>query len=276
MQPSDKDLQCDEARELFWPANDGELQVTDSLQLERHLAGCESCRQAFSRTGQFNQRLKRDTIDEEELALETEALWQKISHAMDARDARRYPGAGDAVAEISTARGRRGFLMAGSAAAAVAVTGVGLNLLNNESPDVVGEAVSDFLTFRAGGMTLNVVDKNPRELRQWFAERVAFDVAVSPVSPSGFDLVGGRLCSFLNRRLVFVYYQKGDAGVSVYMMTDDGLTTPKNNLVSAGNRKVSVNRVNGVATAAWHVDDLIFAAVSDLPQAELLEFVSAM
>ncbi|MFK7965910.1 MAG: hypothetical protein AB8C46_18275 [Burkholderiaceae bacterium] len=162
-----------------------------------------------------------------------------------------------------------------SAAVAAVIGGIGINLLKPGNENVVvAEAVNDFLTFRASGKTLHVTDDKPAHVKQWLASRVSFDIPIDPTPPDGFTLSGGRLCSFLERRLVFFYYQRQEQAVSVYLMDEDGLTLPKSQKQVLADKEVSVASLNGVTHVMFRRDGLIYVVVSDLQAPELLEFAA--
>ena len=77
-------------------------------------------------------------------------------------------------------------------------------------------------------------------------------------------------------RLVFVHYQNGSAGMSLYLMNGNGLDVPDQPLTRAGARQVSTHVVNGLTTALWQADGLVYVAVSDTTGADLLDFVAAI
>ncbi|MGB7299450.1 MAG: zf-HC2 domain-containing protein [Burkholderiaceae bacterium] len=264
-------MQCDQARELIWPDHDGELNGQQASDLHVHMQSCTACTAQWHETAGLRIQLGRGVASDEAVSVEVETLWNKVRRSFDEYDATQGQTIHAAPAQLS---GRRSFLISGAVAASVVAGVTGYSRFFAESPDVVTEAVTDFLTFRAGGMTLNVIDNSPEPLKRWLTERVDFDIAISAAPPEGFRLVGGRLCSFLNRRLVFIYYEKAGSGVSLYLMNDRGLSVPDSNLVKVGERQVSASTIDGVAAATWAADGLVFAAVSDLPQKELLEFLS--
>ena len=267
-------MDCDKAREAISSSMDGEPLGIDVASLDTHLDTCESCREYAQQVVVLDERLRAmPTVGID--AMQSSSRWAKLRLALDDHDRKQLESTGSNPAWSRV--GRRRILFAGlsSAAAAVVVGGIGISLLKPGDENVVAtEAVNDFLTFRASGKTLHVMDGNPANVKQWLASRVSFDIPIDPTPPDGFTLSGGRLCSFLERRLVFFYYQRQEQAVSVYLMDEDGLALPKSKKKVLAGKEVSVASLNGVTHVMFRRDGLIYVVVSNLQAAELLAFAA--
>jgi len=266
-------MDCEKAREAISSAIDGESPGVDTSGLDSHLETCSACRQYAQQLVKLDERLRQMPAVGVSTS-ESESRWARVSLALDSRDRenartgeRRFQAQGS---------GRRRVMFAGLSAAAVAVVaGVGIRLTgSNAENSVAAEAVNDFLTFRANGKTLHVMNAEPAHVKQWLAERVSFDIPIDPTPPVGFKLAGGRLCSFLERRLVFFYYQRQEHAVSVYLMNEEGLSLPKGHRQQLAGKEVSVASLNGVTHVMFRRDGLIYVVVSDLQTPEVLDFAA--
>lgn len=266
-------MDCEKAREAISSAIDGEPLGVDASGLDSHVETCPACRQYALQLATLDERLRKIPAVGVS-ADESDSRWARVSLALDAHDLK-HARADERRSQLQVT-GRRRVMFAGLSAAAVAiVAGVGIRLtVSNEENAVAAEAVNDFLTFRANGKTLHVMNAEPADVKQWLAARVSFEIPIDPTPPAGFKLAGGRLCSFLERRLVFFYYQRQEHAVSVYLMNEDGLSLPDGHRQQLAGKEVSVASLNGVTHVMFRRDGLIYVVVSDLQAPEVLDFAA--
>lgn len=290
----DLEMSCGEARASA-AAVEQDPAVDEAVALRRHLESCLECQRFVSELKCLDSSLKQ----EQSLRIDMDALWGRISDNFDEEDRRQagealvddasLPNAANDSKAPSADTGRfavsdKPFLTRRSAMAAGIAAGF-LSLLgaweyqhssSNQSPDVVAEVVNDFLTFRASGDALHIVGSVPDEVKGWLATRVDFEIPFEPTPPDHFRLVGGRLCSFLKRRLAFFHYEMGNHAISLYVMNEEGLSLPFSKPKNIGNRRVSAASLRGVASIAWKDEGLMYVAVSDLTENDLLEFAGSI
>ena len=137
---------------------------------------------------------------------------------------------------------------------------------------IITETIGDFVTFRVRGYPLDIKSSEPSVIMRWLAERVDFRLPSGVVPPPGFRLVGGRLCSFLNRRLVFFLFKRGKTAASLYVMSDAGLALPDD----IGAQAVVVHSSKGFSNVFWRNGGLLYVIVSNLPEAEAERFAEAL
>jgi len=263
-------VKCEEARTAVDEIFDRELNGDDAAALVAHLTDCPACAEYASDELAMRRKLAQALADDGD----TDALWQRISAAMDTQDlAKDHPGA---AAERFPTLPRRMFMKVGIAASVLLVAGVAgiYTTSRRTSPDLVAETVSDYLTFRASGQKLHVDNQRPEFVKRWLEERIDFDISVGTVPPKGFQLAGGRLCSFLGRRLVFLQYRSGDRSAALYVMSGAGLSLPNTKKVRIGSRDVTATSSRGITNIAWDAGGLIYVLVSDLTESEAFKFVT--
>ena len=267
-------MDCAAAREALSAALDGELGAAERARLDRHLRGCAGCAGYARQLPDLNAMLHTELSDDSD----ADALFARVRAALDAEDAARSSETAAAPANDRGAPVTRRRLLAGGGIAAALLLGVGgaglYRARDAGATEVVAETVNDFLTFRASGRKLHVAGAAPDEVRRWLAERVNFDIPMGIAPPPGFELTGGRLCAFLNRRLVFLHYEMGPHGVSLYVMNEEGLELPTRQRRRAGTRQVAATSLKGVTNVAWRDEGLVFVVVSDLGEPEVLDFVA--
>lgn len=259
-------LTCEQAQEAVSAAMDGELAAADRQALDRHLQGCEACAAYAEQLSYLQSALPGQLSDD----TDTAAIWDRVQTVIDA---------GERAAEAHQAgirNPRRRFLKAGLAASlAMVAGGAGLyGLMVTPPQDVIAETVNDYLTFRASGKKLHILDSRHETVAGWLAQRVDFDVALRNGAPLDFQLLGGRLCSFLGRRLVFLHFTKSDYETSLYVMRDDGLTLPAPANRSAGGRALLTRNLRGVTSAAWQQSGLIYVVVANMDEDALIAFAA--
>ena len=257
---------CAEIREIVSAAIDDETNQAEILVLDRHLEDCEDCARYAMQVAYLQNVLPEQLSDD----ADAQAIWARAQRIIDLTEP---------AAETRTAQPvvpRRKLIRYGLAASlAFAVGGTGyLGYHMASSSNVLSEAVNDHLTFRASGKKLHIRDSRQDVVTRWLEDRIDFDVAVRSAAPAGFDLVGGRLCSFLGRRLVFLHYKKGVHDASLYIMRDDKLRLPAPHNRSAGGRDLLVESLQGVTSAAWRQAGLIYVVVANMDADALLDFAS--
>ena len=123
---------------------------------------------------------------------------------------------------------------------------------------------------------VDIESTDPAFLRTWFIERVDFAPPAVTAHVDDAALIGGRLCLFLARRVASYMYRAGGHVISLYVMKEDGLTTPASPVVRVGGREVTLQRTGAFGHMTWREGGLLYSLVSDLPQAHLLEFAGGL
>lgn len=257
---------CAEVREIVSAAIDGEADQAEISVLDRHLEECEDCARYAMQISYLQNALPAQLSDD----TDPEAVWRR---------AQRFIDRAEEAAEAHGARpvtSRRTLLKYGLAASlALTIGGTGfLGYRLASSPDVIAEAINDHLTFRASGKKLHIQDARQDVVADWLEDRVDFDVALRNGTPAGFQLVGGRLCSFLGRRLVFLHFKNANHDASLYIMRDEGLRLPAPDTRSARDGGVWVGEQQGVTSAAWQQAGLIYVVVANMGAPAVLDFAA--
>ncbi len=265
---------CREAREAISARLDCELDKEQTSRLESHIQECEACRRHLQCLEALNQTLKTELSEPQD----TTALWARVSRAIDVdydQTHNEQPILPPTV-QLPTNLPRRNILSMAVAAGVVLSTG-GLVLhyaTTDQSGEVNLEIVNDFLTYRISGKKQDILGENVDLVTGWLATRVDFEIPVKSAESAGFVLTGGRLCSFLNRRLVALQYRQGDHALSFYIMIATDLDLPESGTHKIGNRWVSAASLKGLTNVIWQSEGLVFAAVSDLDKPQVFDFIA--
>lgn len=244
---------------------DGEANDAEVVALRKHLHECRDCEAHFEALSILHIRLREELID----STDPDAVWQRVSAELDAEDAR--------LRQKNTRSSGRGFArrwaplaMAAMLLLAIFMGSSGPWTSTIDALPVVTETNRDYETFRVSGRSLDVSAVRPGEIKKWMAAKLDFELPSNMSGPAGFKLAGGRLCSFLNRRLAFFQYENGNAGLSLYVMKRAGLDLPAMSDIA------TVQAPQGFTTVIWQHDGLVYLLVSELPENEVQALAEGM
>lgn len=222
---------------------DNELDAANVAMVEAHVARCEHCREELERLQSVRNLLRTEGV----------------SHAAPEGLAKRIA----ALPEISPRAASENRLpswlapgLAGALAASLAM--VTLLPLTIPSP-VDQELVSSHVRSLQPGHLTDVQTTNRHIVKPWFNGRIDFSPPVPELADQGFPLVGGRLDSIGGKTVAAIVYHRRLHTVNLFVW-------PAKN----GSDRSFVK--DGFAVTEWSRNGLRYAAVSDIPPAELRQF----
>jgi anti-sigma factor RsiW len=222
---------------------DGELDAANIALVEAHVARCEGCREELERLQAVRRLLAADGVRHEA----PEGLDRRIAELPElspARTPRRLPG--------WLAPG-----VAGALAAALAIVALTGPLQQQSALDQ--QIVSSHVRSLQPGHLIDVRTSDRHVVKPWFNGRIDFSPPVPELADRGFPLVGGRLDSIDGKTVPAIVYKRRLHTVNVYVWPS----------VNARSRETVKD---GFAIEEWSKDGMRFAAVSDIPAAELRQF----
>lgn len=254
------ELSCQKVREGLSALLDGAVGVAEEKMLVQHIAHCSGC---------ASYKVSLETLDmitsDDDLGKEAEdKIWSAV---LDEITAQGTDQTADDTPVYQKLKLRNGAYKHGIAA--VLLVGLlfgGWQIARNEfvAGPVLDHTLTDFAKFQSTGEVLDVAAKNPDGLLLWMSARVEFELPKHIIVPAGLNVSGGRLCSFLDRKLAFLSYSAGENDIGLYIANADGLDVPRD-----GNLSVQTLEEGGLTAVSWHQDDLVYVAVSDLPVGDL-------
>lgn len=247
---------------------DGETSPEWTRLIEDHLPGCPVCQTRVDELRALS-RIVRSGLSSERAPSD---LWSRI-------DAELPPTVGPTSARREAGWWRRTARPLALAASVALLLGIGSAVSFwqwRADYSVIAAPVQDFTTYRLSGRALDVESRDPIEVEGWFEARLAFELPRVKARIAGFDLVGGRLCWFLDRRISALAYERGDDVISVYVMADHDLALPEATFEPRLAMSRSVHQVDSVNNMIWHRDGLIYTIVSDLEKDDLSIFLAAL
>lgn len=256
-------MNCHEIRSRLEAYVDSRVDPEEHPAIREHLASCASCRAEIRLIGEVEKRMRAAFVAD----VPPEALRQRVD-AILSRDR-----------ELETARGPWAGSWRAAAAAAVvllAVLGATLGSLGVYPPGstqagVIPASIEELQTFIESQRPFDIASRDPLEVRHWFEGKVDFTPPTPPVL-ADLNLVGGRLCFFLDRRIAAYMYRADGQVISLYVMREAGLGRPGGEPARLdGREEVVVGELVGFHGAFWRADELAFALIADLPRDHLLD-----
>jgi anti-sigma factor (TIGR02949 family) len=247
---------------------DGETSPEQTRLIEKHLTSCSTCLARVDELRALSRTLKSGLSSDRAPS----DLWTRIE--------KRLPPAAENADPIQPAgwwRDRaRPLALAASVALLLGIGGSVAWWQGQANYAVIAAPVQDFTTYRLSGRALDVESSDPSVIEAWFGERLTFELPSLKARVAGFDLVGGRLCGFLDRRISALAYERGDQRIAVYVMADHDLALPEASFAPELKLSRSVHEVDDVNTMIWHEGGLVYSVVSDLKKDDLSIFLAAL
>ncbi len=266
-------MDCNETRSLLEADVDGELDLVRHLEIERHLAVCPVCAERAealrARQTALRERLPRFAAGAE--------LAQRIRTAIRAEAgtptsvAAAPPASTNVVSFPPPAAATRRSVMpwsfwTTSGLAASLMLAVGLGFLlghgNAAGERLVTEAVAEHVRSLQVDHLLDVVSTDQHTVKPWFAGKLDFSPPV--VDLPDFKLVGGRLDHIDDHAAAALVFHRRQHAINLFIWPSSR--------ASIGS---TTTTRDGYHVQTWTDRDLNFLAISEIPAAELNDFVAA-
>jgi anti-sigma factor RsiW len=222
---------------------DGELDAANTALVEAHVARCDGCRDELERLQAFRSLLGSEGVR----YIAPETLRQRIA----------------ALPELSPKTGNRNWLpgwLAPGFAGALAATLAFVVFVPTSSQSVVDEEIvsSHVRSLQPGHLT-DVQTTNQHIVKPWFNGKIDFSPPVPELADAGFPLAGGRLDSIDGKTVAAIVYHRRLHTVNLFVWP--AKDSSERSFVK-----------DGFSVKEWSRNGLRFAAVSDIPTAELQQF----
>jgi anti-sigma factor RsiW len=232
--------------EQLQAALDGELDAAGMLEFERACAADPALAAEFARAKALDAALRR--------ALPIEAAPEGLRarvEAMAAAPGRRAP------IRDAPWRAMAASLLVG------ALAGYGALSLRPVASVEDRTLVSAFMRTRIGGQSVDIASSDRHTVKPWLAGRAPLAVAALDLSSSGFPLAGGRVEVVDGKIAPTLVYRRREHRIDVTELP-----------LSGAGENTRLSRLDGYRLAHWSDSDRAYVAVSDLPEAELADFVA--
>jgi len=232
---------------------DAEVDAVAAADIERHVEGCEECRQHLADLERARGALRRDLTD----FRASPALRARISQALDAESraatAQRRPS--------GRARWRAPpFWMGAASGVGVSAIAAALVLLLL-TPLLNNPLVDDLMAAHMRSLMpthlIDVASTDKHTVKPWFAGHADVSPVVADFADAGYRLIGGRTDYLEHQRSAVVVYQHGAHVINVFSWV-------------ANNRHLPGSAIrDGYHLLFWQTGDLEYCAVSDTGWDEL-------
>jgi len=244
-------MDCQESQNQRQVYLDGELDLTRSLEQEKHLRECSKCSQAFDAS-----RLMQNALRSDSLRFQPPAGLEKRVRAKLRRD-------GGARAQTF---GWRWLIPATSAAILVILFAAYLLTRTPADNLIASEIVSSHVrSMMTPTHLFDVPSEDPHTVKPWFDGKLDFSPPVKDLSSKGFALIGGRLDYIANRPVAVMIYQRRKHVINLFVWP-----------ASSGDTKPAAQVRQGYNLIHWTKSGMTFWAVSDLNLAELQQLAEEL
>ena len=234
-------------RELLHAYADGELDLANTRETERHLQSCADCRGTEGAIRELRSALTSGAP-----AYRAPAHLRRNVRAALRREAK------------STRQTLSPWLMfaTGAAFAAVLVGAVLFQTMPGTRGNIVDQVVASHVRSLLAAHLVDVVSSDQHTVKPWFDGKIDFAPEVRDLSANGFPLAGGRLDYLDGKTVVALVYQRHKHPINLFI-------TP-----ASTNRDTSptVTSRRGYNVFSWTRGGMNYWAVSDLNQDELRQF----
>jgi anti-sigma factor RsiW len=247
---------CDDARLLMHGHLDGELDLADDLEVQRHIDECPRCASEYAALRAMRTRLKDEAFRFEAPA----ALKEKIRRALPASTPARSNG-------YQSRRGpwvqrTVGFAVPMAIGAMLALIIAPRTIAPALNQRLANEVVDSHVRSLMATHLMDVASTDQHTVKPWFNGKLDFSPPVNDFVKDGFPLVGGRLDYIEGRPVAALVYQHGKHVINVFMWPTTGTATSAERIETEHGYNVEQMTVAGMN--CW--------VVSDLNQLELDKF----
>jgi anti-sigma factor RsiW len=235
-------------RELLHAYVDGELDLANIRETERHLQSCVDCRGTERAIHELRSALTSDAP-----AYRAPTHLRKSVRAALRREAK------------SSRQTLSPWLTFATGAVFAAVI-LGFALFQTtratRTNAIVDQVVANHVRSLLAVQLVDVVSSDQHTVKPWFDGKIDFAPEVRDLSADGFPLVGGRLDYLDGKTVVALVYQRNKHPINLFI-------TPEP--TSRSTSPIVITR-RGYNVFSWTNNGMKYWAVSDLNQAELREF----
>jgi len=238
----------DNIRELLHAYVDGELDLANTRETERHLQNCADCLETENAI-----RDLRGALTSEATAYRAPPHLRRNVRAALRREAK------------ATQQTLSPWLMFATGAAFAALI-LGFALLQTtratRTDAIVSQVVANHVRSLLASQLVDVVSSDQHTVKPWFDGKIDFAPEVRDLSTNGFPLVGGRLDYLDGKTIAALVYHRNKHPINLFI-------TPA--LTTRSTSPTAVTR-RGYNIFSWTNNGMKYWAISDLNQAELREF----
>jgi anti-sigma factor RsiW len=238
-------MTCHEVEPLLGAYLDNELDLSNSITLERHLGECAACATQYRSLEELRNEIAESGLryrPTPEFARNVSALAGKSDRQ------KRWTGWGRTAVLVATA------------AAVFIPLGVFLRP-PSASPSMDRELLDNHLRSLMVSHLVDVPSSDHHTVKPWFQGKLNFSPAVPDLAEQGFVLVGGRVEMLGGRPAAAIVYKRREHVVNLYIAPSQRADAPP-----------ALTESQGFRILHWEQNGMSYWAVSDVNAADLWVF----
>jgi len=246
-------VDCRQAQTLMDGHLDGELDLANHLEIERHIADCPACREMLESRRALNG------------AIRAHAPYHAAPAAAAARIHAALDRTGVAGIRAALRPPARWLSLAASMAFAVFLGSGVTYWLAQPPPDelLARQAIAGHVrSLMVAGRVTDVSSSDKHAVKPWFNGKLDFSPPVLDFTTQGFPLVGGRLDYLANRPVAALVYRHRQHTINLFVWPD----------ADGANRPPQAEARQGYQVVHWTGAGMNYWAVSDLNPDDLRTF----
>ncbi|MDB6053722.1 MAG: zinc-finger family protein [Verrucomicrobiales bacterium] len=243
-------MNCQQAKPIVEAYADGALEAAMIMELERHLHDCPACAQALRNVQSLKKALQQDA---HYFAAPTE-LRRRVKAELNSKS------------ELKSRSSMWNWLTAATTGMATACLALLLVVsLGRPSAEqrLTQEIVSSHVRSLMADHVLDVVSTDQHTVKPWFNGKLDFSPPVKDLAAKEFPLIGGRLDYLGGRNVAALIFRRQKHVINLFIWP----TKEKNS------EPALITSSQGYHLIHWSEVGMVFWAVSDLNEKELMEFV---
>jgi anti-sigma factor RsiW len=248
-------MNCADCSSILDAYCDGELDLVRHVEVEAHLKACPACTRLFEGTVARKAKIRGSLP---RYAASTQ-LRQKIHASLHAESREAARGA---PLPFPVSRSPWNIVGVAASFAAVLLAGYAWGSHRARTAGFMDEVFAEHVRSLQAGHLTDVVSTDRHTVKPWFAGKVNFSPPVVDLADAGFPLGGGRLDEIDGRSAAALVFHRRLHAINVFIWPDSGA-------LQAPRRAAQ----NGFVALGWTRNGLNFLAVSDIPEADLEQFV---
>ncbi len=248
-------MNCDETRNLMHGHLDKEIDLVRSVEIEKHLEGCAACKALYSQGAAMQSTIRE------------RASYYVAPKYLEARIRAALPKPGKK-AIVFRQPSLSWLSFSASLAFAVVITwGVALHFnAASEDERFTEEIISDHVRSLMANHLADVASSDQHTVKPWFSGKLDFSPVVIDLTSQGYPLVGGRLDYLNNRPVAALVYGHRKHFINLFIWPEE---LYEKSLVRTKTKQ-------GYNLIRWKNSGMVFWAVSDLQENELMQFANLL
>lgn len=248
-------MNCQQTQELLHGYIDGELDLVNNLNIERHFDRCEACAVEY-----HNQLGLRTLIKEHgQYFAAPDILKKKVEKSI---------AQANGIETKTKGLSRNWWRIAAAALILFLSAFLIWNAVANRSRRQTNELLAqEVISSHVRSLMLDhkadVLSTDQHTVKPWFEGKVDFAPVVKDLSPEGFPLFGGRLDYIANRTVAALVYQRRQHYINLFVWPAPSST----------DQVKQDTTQQGINVICWTASGMNYCAVSDVNDEDLREFV---